>query len=174
MNQASKTMAELNKGFQEHASKLATASLAKAERLAKFNLASSRVVIKQAVYTTQMLAAAKDAAAISSLQAELAETAVRNLQIYSRGIYQVAADTHADFSKLVEDAWAVWPQSVTAWVEDSAKDSPAGERILVDVLKSAVAATSAAFDQYAQANWRVARLADKVVHMVTASVVSVA
>jgi Phasin protein len=165
---------ELTKALHVHSGRFASLSLDKAERFARFNLAATDVVLQQGAYTGQAIAGIKDVAAITSLHAKLAETAVLNVKAYSRGVSQVATDAQADFSTVVEDAWAAWRDRVTSWVESSAKNSPAGSQAAVDAFKTTMAATSAAFDHFSQANRRVAQLADQIVRNATLSALTAA
>ncbi len=72
------------------------------------------------------------------------------------------------------EAWAAYTKGVAAWVEKAAKNAPAGSDVAVTALKSTVAATTAAFDQFNKATKQVVNFADASVRAAAANAVNVA
>ena len=72
-------------------------------------------------------------------------------------------------SALAEEAWAAYTKGVAAWVEKAAKNAPAGSDMAVTALKSTVAATTAAFDQFSKATKQVVSFADASVRAAAAN-----
>jgi phasin family protein len=172
MYNATEQFAEINRAGYDNAIRLASLSLEKAERLAKFNLQAAKTVLEQGVYSANAVAGVKDVQEFFALRAKLAEAGVQNTLVYSRGVYEIAAEAQADFSALAEEAWASYTKGVAAWVEKATKNAPAGSDVAVTALKSTVAATTAAFDQFSKATKQVVNFTDASVRAATANAAS--
>ena len=104
-----------------------------------------------------------------AVRAKLTEAGVQNALGYSRGVYQIASEAQADFSALAEEAWAAYTKGFAAWVDKATKNAPAGSDVAVTALKSTVAATTAAFDQFSKATKQVVSFADASVRAAAAN-----
>ena len=116
----------------------------------------------------------KDVQELVAVRAKLTEAGVQNALGYSRGVYQIASEAQADFSALAEQAWATYTKGMAAWVEKAAKNAPAGSDVAVTALKSTVAATTAAFDQFSKATKQVVSFADASMRAASANATNVA
>src|SRR5579862_4266955 len=166
--------AEISKANYENAVKIASMSLEKAERLAKLNLQAAKVALEQGAYTASAVAGIKDVQELVAVRAQLTETGVQNALGYSRGMYQIASEAQADFSAFAEQAWASYTKGIAAWIDKAAKNAPAGSDVAMTALKSTVAATTAAFDQFSKASKQVVSFADASVRAAAANAASVA
>jgi hypothetical protein len=61
---------------------------------------------------------------------------------------------------LAEEALAGYTKGLASWVEKASKSAPAGSETAINAMKSTVAATTAAFDQFQKATKQVVSLAD--------------
>ena len=174
MYNATEQFAEMNKAGYDNAVKLASLSLEKAERLAKLNLQAAKVALEQGVSSANAVASIKDVQQFVAVRAKLTEAGVQNALGYSRGVYQIASEAQADFSALAEQAWATYTKGMAAWVEKAAKNAPAGSDVAVTALKSTVAATTAAFDQFSKATKQVVSFADASMRAASANAANVA
>ena len=174
MYNATEQFADINKAGYDNAVKLASLSLEKAERFTKLNLQAAKVALEQGVYTANAVAGIKDVQELAAVRAKLTEAGVQNALGYSRGVYQIASEAQADFSELAEAAWASYTKNVAAWVEKASKNAPAGSDFAVTALKSTVAATTAAFDQFSKATKQVVSYADASVRAASANAANVA
>ena len=174
MYNASEQFAEINKAGYDSAVKLASMSLEKAERLAKLNLQAAKVVLEQGVYSANAVSGIKDVQEFVAVRTKLTEAGVQNMLGYSRGVYQIASEAQADFSAMAEQAWASYTKGVAAWVEKATKNAPAGSDVAVTALKSTMAATTAAFDQFSKASKQVVSFADASMRAAAANAASVA
>ena len=100
---------------------------------------------------------------------QLTEAGVQNALGYSRGVYQIASEAQADFSALAEEAWAAYTKGFAVWVDKATKNAPAGSDVAVTALKSTMAATTAAFDQFSKATKQVVSFADASVRAAAAN-----
>jgi phasin family protein len=169
MYNATEQFAEINKAGYDNAVKLASLSLDKAERLAKLNLQAAKVALENSVYTANAVAGIKDVQEFAAVRAKLTEAGVQNALGYSRGVYQIASEAQADFSALAEEAWAAYTKGFAVWVDNATKNAPAGSDVAVTALKSTVAATTAAFDQFSRATKQVVSFADASVRAAAAN-----
>jgi len=174
MYNATEQFADINKAGYDNAVKLASLSLEKAERFTKLNLQAAKVALEQGVFTANAVAGIKDVQQLAAVRAKLTEAGVQNALGYSRGVYQIASEAQADFSELAEAAWASYTKNVAAWVEKASKNAPAGSDFAVTALKSTVAATTAAFDQFSKATKQVVSYADASVRAASANAANVA
>ena len=174
MYNATEQFADLNKAGYDNAIKLAALSLEKAERLTKLNLAAAKTALEQSIEGANAVAGVKDVQDFIALRAKLTEAGVQYATAYSRGVYEVASEAQADFSALAEEAWAAYTKGIAAWVEKATKNAPAGSDVAVTALKSTVAATTAAFDQFSKATKQVVDFADASVRAATANAANAA
>jgi len=174
MYNVAEQFAEINKTGYANAMKLASLSLDKAERVAKLNLQAAKLALEQGAEAANTVAGIKDVQEFVAVRAKLTEAGVQTALGYSRGMYQIASEAQADISALAEEAWAAYTKGVAAWVEKATKDAPAGSDVAVTALKSTVAATTAAFDQFSKATKQVVSFADASVRAATANAANVA
>jgi phasin family protein len=174
MYNAKDQFAEINKVGYDNAVKLASLSLEKAERLTKLNLQAAKVALEQGVYSANAVAGIKDVQELVAVRAKLTEAGMQNAMGYSRGVYQIASEAQADFSALAEQAFAMYTKGIAAWVEKAAKNAPAGSDVAVTAMKSTVAATTAAFDQFSKATKQVVSFADASMRAASANAANVA
>lgn len=166
--------AAINKAGYENVIKMAAISLEKAERLAALNVQAAKVALEQGAQTATAVAGITDVEQLVAVRTQLTETGVQNALGYSRGVYQIASEAQADFSALAEQVLASYTKGLAAWVDNAAKNAPAGSDVAMTALKSTVAATTAAFDQLSKAGKQVAGFADASVRAAAANAASVA
>jgi phasin family protein len=163
MNRATEQFAEINKAGYNNAVRLATLSLEKAEHLAKFNFEAAKAALEQGVQSAGVVGGIKDAKEFAAVNTKLAEANVQQALGYTRRLYEIASQGKAEFSALANDAWAGYTNSVAAWVETVAKNAPAGSEIAVKALRSTVAASNVAYDQFSKATQQIVSLTDAAV-----------
>ena len=116
------------------------------EKLVELNLQVARAAIGEAAENAKAVMSAKDAQEFLALQAGLLQPAAEKAAAYSRHLYDIAAATGAEVTKVAE-ATAADAQSKFLTVVDSAvKNAPAGSENAVALVKSAVAAANNAFE----------------------------
>ena len=157
----------LNKGAIEAALSFAQVSMESAERMMRLQLEAAKAFVVEQSETAKALAEAKDAESMMALRARLAEQAVERALGYSRNVYDVAAQTQQQLTKLVEQRFAAYQQEMAAAMEKIIKAAPGGSDAAVEAVKSTVAATQAAMDSMTKAAKQVAELADANVKAVT-------
>jgi phasin family protein len=171
MYNATEQFSELNKANYDNVMKLASLSIEKAERLLNLNVQSAKLALAQSMTGASAVAEVKDPQDFFALRAKLAEAGMQYATAYSRGVYEVASETQADFSALAEQAWSAYTKGIAAWVEKATQNAPAGSDVAVTAFKSGVAATTAAFDQFTKATKQVVNFADASVRAASANAV---
>jgi len=160
MYKASEQIAEFNKVNVAHAIKFAALSLENAEKLFTFNLTAAKTALAHGVEGAQAVASVKDVQDLVVLRTKLAEAQVQQAVGYSRNLYEIAAEAQAEYSAFAEQAFATYTKGITAWVDNASKSAPAGSDVAVNAVKSTIAATTAAFDQFQKASKQVVHLTD--------------
>ena len=169
MNNVTEQFVGINKAGYDNAVRFATISLEKAEHLAKFNFQAAKAALEQGVQSAGVLGGIKEAKEFAAVNTKLSEAGVQQALGYTRGLYEIASQGQAEFTTLADDAWAGYSDHVSAWVETAAKNAPAGSEVAVKALKSTVAATNAAYEQFSKATRQIASLADATVRAAIAN-----
>ncbi|MEP6657427.1 MAG: phasin family protein [Betaproteobacteria bacterium] len=152
--------AEMNKANIEQATKLAAVALQNAEKLFQANVEAAKFVLAQGVESASAVAGIKDVQELVAVRTRYAETGVQGALGYSRNLYEIVSQTQAQYTALAEEAFAAYTKGLASWVDKAGANAPAGSDVAVNVFKSTVAATTAAFDQFQKATKQVVSLAD--------------
>jgi phasin family protein len=173
MYNATEQLAELNKANVAQASKIAAIAIENTEKLVKLNLTVAKAAIAQGVEGAEAAASVRDVQELFALRSKYAEAGVQNALGYSRNVYELATEAQSQYALLAEEAWADYTKGVAAWVEKATKAAPAGSDVAVNALKSTIAASTAAFDQFQKATKQVVNLADASVRAAAANATKV-
>ena len=169
MYNATEQFAQFNAAGVAQATKLAALAIEKAEKLATLNLNAAKLALAQGVEGAQAVSTVKDVQELFALRAKIAEFGVQSALGYSRGLYELSTETQAQYSALAEEAWSEYTKNVATWVENASKAAPAGSDVGFNAIKSTVAATTAAFDQFQRATKQVVNLADASIRSAAAN-----
>jgi phasin family protein len=161
--------AEFNNANVAQATKLAAIALENAEKLLKLNLATAKAAFAQGVEGASAVAAIKDVQDLFALPTKYAESGVQSVVGYSRSLYDVVAEAQSQYSAMAEEAMAGYTKGLASWVENASRSAPAGSDAAINAMKSTVAATTAAFDQFQRASKQVVSLADASVRAAAAN-----
>lgn len=116
------------------------------EKLVELNLQVARAAIGEAAENTHAALSAKDAQELIALQASLLQPAAEKAAAYSRHLYDIAAATGAEVSKVTEATVAEAQQKFLTVVDTAVKNAPAGSENAVALVQSALAAANNAFE----------------------------
>lgn len=116
------------------------------EKLVELNLQVARAAIGEAAENAKAVLAAKDAQEFLALQASLMQPAAEKAAAYSRHLYDIAASTGAEVTKVAEATAADAQSKFLSVVDSAVKNAPAGSENAVALVKSAVAAANNAFE----------------------------
>ena len=116
------------------------------EKLVELNLQAARTTLDDSAAHAKALLAAKDPQELVSLQSTAMKPVAEKATAYSRQVYEIAAATQADISKLFEGQVAASQQKVQGFVEAALKNAPAGSESAVAFMKQAMSASTTAME----------------------------
>ncbi|WP_280156458.1 phasin family protein [Piscinibacter sp. XHJ-5] len=141
------------------------------EKLVELNLQVAKAAIGEAAETTRAALSVKDAQELLALQAGLLQPAAEKAASYGRHLYDIAAATSAEVSKVAEQTAAEAQQKFLSVVDTAVKNAPAGTENAVALVKSAVAAANNAYESVNKAAKQAAEVAEANFQAVTSSAV---
>jgi len=141
------------------------------EKLVELNLQVAKAAIGEAAETTRAALSVKDAQELLSLQAGLLQPAAEKAAAYSRHLYDIAAATNAEVTRVAEETAAENQKKFMSVVDSAVKNAPAGTENAVALVKSAVAAANNAFEGVQKAAKQAADVAEANFQAVTSTAV---
>jgi phasin family protein len=130
------------------------------EKLIELNLSAAQTAMTEAAETTQRALSAKDPQELIALQTSLLQPAAEKAAAYGRYVYEIAASTGAEVSRVAEAQAAAAQAKLLAIVDAAAKNAPAGTENGVALIKSAVAAANNAIEAAQKAGRQAAEVAE--------------
>ena len=121
------------------------------EKLATLNSNVLKGAFEDTIANARAIAGAKDAQEFFSLQASFAQPAIDKAITYSKSVYEVAAQTNAELSKLAEKHVAEWNHNFVSLLDQAVKNAPAGSDVAVTAVKQMIAAANSAYDNLTKA-----------------------
>jgi phasin family protein len=116
------------------------------EKLVELNLQVARAALGEVAETAKAALSVKDAQELMALQTGLLQPAAEKAAAYSRHLYDIAAATSAEVTKVAEATAAETQSKFMSAVDGAMKSAPAGSENAVALVKSAVAAANNAFE----------------------------
>jgi len=117
--------------------------------------------------TTKAAMSVKDAQELLALQQALLQPAAEKAAAYGRHVYDIAAATNAEVTKVAETQLADSQKKFMSLVDSAVKNAPAGTENAVTLVKSAVAAANNAFESVQKAAKQAADVAEANFQAVT-------
>ena len=139
------------------------------EKLVELNLQVAKATLGEAAENVKAALSVKVAQDLLALQAGLLQPAAEKAAAYSRHLYDIAASTNADLSKLVESQTSEAQDKFLSAVDAAVKNAPAGTENAVALVKSAVAAANNAFEGVQKAAKQAASVAESSYQALAAS-----
>lgn len=156
-----------NKANMEAFLAAASAQFSALEKLASIQASTVKNTFEETLANTRALLGAKDLQELVSLQSGLAQPAMERALAYSRSLYDVAAGANAELSKVAERRLAEWNESLVAVLDKVSKNAPAGSDVAVAAVKSMLAATSSAYDNFTKVAKQATDIAEANVNAAT-------
>ena len=141
------------------------------EKLVELNLQVAKAALSEAAEGTKAALSVKDAQELLSLQAGLLQPSAEKAVAYGRHLYDIAASTNAEVTKVAESQMADLQKKFMASVDSAIKNAPAGTENAVSLVKSAMAAANNAYESVQKAAKQAADIADANFQAVTATAV---
>ena len=141
------------------------------EKLVELNLQVAKAALSEAADTTKAAMSVKDAQELFALQAGLLQPAAEKAAAYSRHLYDIAASTNAEVTKVAEVQLADAQKQFMASVDSAVKNAPAGTESAVALVKSAISAANNAYESAHKAAKQAAEVAEANFQAVTSTAV---
>lgn len=145
MYQSPEQFLQFGKSSLEAALSLANITLQSTERLVGLQLKTAKEALDESIKNAKALSDVKNPQELMNLQS----TAQPNLEkavAYSRSLYEVAAETQTQISKVLEERMSKVSSDFVAAMDKAVKTAPAGSENAVAAFKSAIAAANTAYD----------------------------
>jgi phasin family protein len=126
----------------------ANTQFAALEKLANLNASAIKAAFEESIANARALAGAKDVQELVTLQSSFAQPAMEKAIAYSKSVYEVAAQTNAELSKVAEKRAAEWNENFVSLLDKATKNAPAGSDVAVAAVKSMIAAANSAYDNF--------------------------
>ncbi len=130
------------------------------EKLIELNVQVAKSAMTEAASTSKAALSVKDAQELMALQASLMQPAAEKAAAYSRYLYEIAASTGAEVTRVAEATSADAQAKFMSMVDTAVKNAPAGTENAVALVKSAVAAANNAIETVQKATKQAAEVAD--------------
>ena len=141
------------------------------ERLVELNLQVAKASLSEVQSTATASLGVKDAQELLALQAGLLQPAAEKAAAYGRHLYDIAAATNAEVTKVAEAQVAAAQAKFTSAVDGAVKNAPAGTESAAALVKSAIAAASNAMESVQKATKQATDVAEANFQAITSSAV---
>jgi phasin family protein len=141
------------------------------EKLVELNLQVAKSALGEVAESTKAALSVKDAQELLALQAGLLQPSAEKAASYSRHLYDIAAATGAEVTKVAEAQIADLQKGFMTTVDSAVKNAPAGSEGAVSLVKSALAAANNAYESVNKAAKQAADVAEANFNAVTTSAV---
>jgi phasin family protein len=130
------------------------------EKLVELNLQVAKASLGEVQSTATASLGVKDAQELLALQAGLLQPAAEKAAAYGRHLYDIAAATNAEVTKVAEAQVAAAQAKFTSAVDGAVKNAPAGTESAAALVKSAIAAASNAMESMQKATKQATEVAE--------------
>ena len=144
------------------------------EKLIELNLQVAKSAMSEAAETSKAALSVKDAQELMALQASLMQPAAEKAAAYSRYLYEIAASTGAEVTRVAEATSADAQAKFMSIVDTAVKNAPAGTENAVALVKSAVAAANNAYESVHKASKQAVEVAEANFQSMTSTAVKAA
>jgi len=141
------------------------------EKLVELNLQVARTALGEAAETAKAALSIKDAQELLALQAGLLQPSAEKAAAYSRHVYEIAAATNAEVTKVAEAQLADAQKKLTGFVDSAVKNAPAGTENAVALVKSAMSAANNAYESVQKAAKQATEVAEANFQAITTTAV---
>ncbi len=130
------------------------------EKLVELNLQVAKASLTEVQSTAAASLGVKDAQELLALQANLLQPAAEKAAAYGRHLYDIAASTNAEVTKVAEGQVAAAQANFNSTLDSAVKNAPAGTESAAALVKSAIAAATNAMESVQKATKQAADVAE--------------
>jgi phasin family protein len=146
MYAAQEQFAALNKANLEAATRFANVAFGGAERLLEIQLKTAKEALADGVESAKTLSSVKDLQQFAEVKDTVAQPAFEKATEYMKSMYEVASETQAEFTKLIEMQFAGMNKQFVVALDKFAESAPAGSEAGISAIKQALATGNAAYE----------------------------
>ncbi len=172
MVQAPEQLMAWNKANLEAAVRFAGIALEGAERMLEVQLKAAKSAFADGVQQAKALAETKDLQEFAQFKNTLVQPTLEKATRYVKSVYDVAAATQSEISKLFEEQVSEFNKHVVTGLDTVVKSAPAGSEVAVAAVKSAISAVNAAYDNLSKSAQQFAEMTQANVEAATTQTVS--
>lgn len=160
-------LSSANKAGVEILVNMANTAFGGAERLAALNLNAARTAMEDGATGTRALFGVEGVDGLGSLQSGLAQPGLEKAAVYSRSVYQIAADTQEALSDVVGGQVSEFSRSASEALDTAAKTAPEGSELAVSAIRSSISAANSAYESMSRTAKQVSEMAGATLAAVT-------
>ena len=159
-----------NKANVEALLAVANAQFSAFEKLASISAGAVKTAFEDSIANTRALLGAKDVQEFVTLQNSFAQPAMEKAIAYSKSVYEVATEANSELSKVAERRVAEWNEGFVSLLDKVSKNAPAGSDVAVAAIKSMLAASNSAYDNFTKVARQATEIAEANVSAATETV----
>jgi phasin family protein len=138
----------------------AVAAFSAIEKLLNLNVEFSKAALQASLKTSKEALSVKDPQELVSFQAGITQPAVESAIAYGKSAYDIVAEAQAEILKQAEAKGAEFSKGFVSLLDKAAKSAPAGSDVAFAAVKSALAASTSAYDNISKAAKQVSEIAE--------------
>jgi phasin family protein len=146
---------------------LSTKAFEGAVKLAELNIATARTALAEGQEHAQRTLSAKDPQGFFAVQAGFAQPAAEKALAYGRSVYDIVSAAQSEFTQAAQSQFEQQQRSVQSFIDNAAKNAPAGSEGAVAALKSAFTAAQGAYESVNKAAKQATEIAESNFEAVT-------
>ena len=146
MYQTQEQFIAMNKANLETALRFAGVALDGAERLIELQLKTAKSALAGGIQSARALSSIRDLDQLAALKDTVVQPSFEQATAYAKEVYDVATETQADLSKLVEEQVSEFNKQVITALDQIVKTAPAGSEVGIAAMKQTLAAVNSGFD----------------------------
>jgi len=150
MYQSPEQFVQFGKSSLEAALSLANITLQSTERLVGLQLKTAKEALDESIKSAKALSDVKNVQDFLSIQSTTAQPSLEKAVAYSRSLYEVAAETQTQITKVIEDRFSKVSGELVAAMDKAVKTAPAGSETAIAAFKSAITAANTAYDTFSK------------------------
>jgi phasin family protein len=128
------------------------------EKLVELNMQVVKTTLAENVEHAKRTLTARDAQELVALQVSLIQPVAEKAVAYSRHVYEIAADTQSEFTRVAEAQLAESSRNVQSLADFTI--APAGSESTVAIVKSAISAANNAYESVQKATKQAVEIAE--------------
>ena len=146
MYQTPEQLIAINKANVETALRFAGVALDGVEKLIELQMKTAKSALADSIQSARALTSVRDFDQLAALKETVVQPSIEKATAYAKEVYDVATETQADLSKLVEEQVSEFNKQMISALDQIVKTAPAGSEVGIAAMKSTLAAVNSGFD----------------------------